>query len=136
MKPSVCRHADFACGRVTFLASPRKSNQKKATPTIVLILRCSEKSETKKTRYAQTAFCSDRIFLPLLGTNQRRPDEPIFDGFAMRSTINQLRAPRWRFSRCLRNVRQFRLRTSVSVRGFSLRAIEYLLALETRTARS
>jgi hypothetical protein len=49
----------------------KKGNPKKATPTIVLILRCSEKSGTKKTRFAQTVFRSDRFFPPLLGANQR-----------------------------------------------------------------
>jgi hypothetical protein len=61
----------------------KKGNPKKATPTIVLILRCSEKSGTKKTRYAQTVFRSDRFFLALLGANQRGPIEPMFDRFAM-----------------------------------------------------
>jgi hypothetical protein len=69
-----------------FFCFAKKSNQKKATPTIVLILRCSEKSGTKKTRYAQTVFRSDRFFLPLLGANQRGPVEPMFDRFAMGTT--------------------------------------------------
>jgi hypothetical protein len=56
----------------------KKGDPKKATPTIDLILRCSEKSGTKKTRFAQTVFHSDRFFLPLLGANQRGPVEQIF----------------------------------------------------------
>ena len=46
--PVFHRHTADAAGAVTFLASPRKSNQKKATPTIGLILRCSEKSGTAR----------------------------------------------------------------------------------------
>ena len=69
-----------------FSCFAKKSNQKKATPTIGLILRCSEKSGTKKTRCAQTVFRSDRFFLPLLGANQRGPVEPIFDRFAIGTT--------------------------------------------------
>jgi penicillin-binding protein 1C len=56
-----------------FFCFAKKSNQKKATPAIGLILRCSEKSGTEKTRFAQTVFCSDRFFPPLLGANQRGP---------------------------------------------------------------
>ena len=75
--PLMPRGSHFSC-------FAKKSNQKKATPTIVLFLRCSEKSGTKKTRFAQTIFRSYRFFLPLLGANQRGPVEPIFDRFAMR----------------------------------------------------
>ena len=70
----------------------KKGNPKKATPTIVLFLRCSEKSGTARTRYAQIAGRSDRFFLPLLGANQRGPVEPIFDRFAMRITRTRMRA--------------------------------------------
>jgi len=56
-----------------FFCFAKKSNQKKATPEIVLILRCSEKSGTKKNRFAQTVFRSHRFFPPLLGANQRGP---------------------------------------------------------------
>ena len=69
----------------------KKGNPKKATPAIGLFLRCSEKSGTKKTRFAQTVFRSDRFFLPLLGANQRGPIEPMFDRFAMGITKNQTR---------------------------------------------
>jgi hypothetical protein len=65
------------------LLRQKQVTKEKATPEIVLILRCSEKSGTKKTRYARTVFRSDRFFLPLLGANQRGPVEPIFDRFAM-----------------------------------------------------
>ena len=68
----------------------KKGNPKKATPTIVLILRCSEKSGTARTRSAQTAGRSDRFFPPLLGANQRGPLEPIFDRFAM--SVAKMRA--------------------------------------------
>jgi hypothetical protein len=67
------------------LLREKKVTKEKATPTIGLFLRCSEKSGTKKTRYAQTVFRSDRFFLPLLGANQRAPVDPIFDRFAMRT---------------------------------------------------
>ena len=63
----------------------KKGNPKKATPTIGLFLRCSEKSGTKKTRFAQTVFRSDRFFPPLLGANQRGHFERMFDRLAMRS---------------------------------------------------
>ena len=69
-------------GSYFLLLRQKKVTKEKATPTIVLILRCSEKSGTKKTRYAQTIFRSDRFFLPLLVANQRGPIEPIFDRFA------------------------------------------------------
>ncbi|MBC7708933.1 MAG: hypothetical protein H7203_02650 [Rhizobacter sp.] len=69
-----------------FSSFAKKSNQKKATPTIGLFLRCSEKSGTEKLAIAQTVFCSYRFFLPLLGANQRGPVEQIFDRFAMRGT--------------------------------------------------
>ena len=69
----------------------KKGDPKKATPTIGLILRCSEKSKTKKTRYAQTVFRSDRFFRPLLGANQRGPVEPMLDRFAMATTRVGLR---------------------------------------------
>ena len=65
------------------LLRQKQVTKEKATPTIGLFLRCSEKSGTKKTRYAQTVFRSDRFFPPLLGANQRGPVEPIFDRFAM-----------------------------------------------------
>ena len=55
------------------LLRQKKVTKEKATPTIVLILRCSEKSGTEKTRFAQTVFCSYRFFPPLLGANQRGP---------------------------------------------------------------
>jgi hypothetical protein len=71
------------------LLRQKKVTKEKATPTIGLILRCSEKSGTKKTRFAQTVFRSDRFFLPLLGANRRGPIEPIFDRFAMRATKAQ-----------------------------------------------
>ena len=77
------------------LRRQKKVTNEEATPTIVLILRCSEKSGTKKTRYAQTVFRSNRFFLPLLGANQRGPVEPIFDRFAMRTTRAQMRASGW-----------------------------------------
>ena len=70
-----------------------KVTKEKATPTIVLILRCSEKSGTKKTRFAQTVFPSDRFFLLLLGANQRGPVEPIFDRFAMGFARRGCRGP-------------------------------------------
>jgi hypothetical protein len=65
------REALFRLTASYFSCFAKKSNQKKATPTIVLILRCSEKSGTKKTRFAQTVFRSDRFFLALLGDNPR-----------------------------------------------------------------
>ena len=55
------------------LLCQKKVTKEKATPTIVSILRCSKKSGTEKTRFAQTVFCSDRFFPPLLGANQRGP---------------------------------------------------------------
>ena len=67
------------------LLRQKKVTKEKATPTIGLFLRCSEKSGTKKTRFAQTVFRSDRFFPPLLGANQRGPIDPIFDRFAMRT---------------------------------------------------
>ncbi len=73
-----------------FSCFAKKGNPKKATPTIGLFLRCSEKSGTKYTRYAQTVFRSDRFFPPLLGANQRGPFEPIFDRFAIGSTKSRL----------------------------------------------
>jgi hypothetical protein len=42
------RDAIFRLSASYFSCFAKKSNQKKATPTIVLILRCSEKSGTKK----------------------------------------------------------------------------------------
>ena len=78
--PLMPRGSHFSC-------FAKKSNQKKATPTIGLFLRCSEKSGTKKTRFAQTVFRSSRFFPPLLGANQRGPVEPIFDRFAMRRGV-------------------------------------------------
>ena len=86
MKPSGSCNARFRLWASHFSCFAKKSNQKKATPTIGPILRCSEKSGTKKTRYAQTVFRSDRFFLPLLGANQRGPVEPVFDRFAIRAT--------------------------------------------------
>ncbi|GEM_PF-6411539 len=68
----------------------KESNPRKATPTIVLILRCSEKSGTARTRSAQTAGRSDRFFLALLGANQQGPIEPIFDRSAMRITRTRM----------------------------------------------
>ena len=59
-----------------FSCFAKKSNQKKAgvtLATIGLLLRCSEKSGTKKTRFAQTVFRSSHFFLALLGANQRGP---------------------------------------------------------------
>ena len=63
-----------------FFCFAKKSNQKKATPAIGPAftkappsLRCSEKGGTKKTRFAQTVFCSYRLFPALLGANQRGP---------------------------------------------------------------
>ena len=63
-----------------FSCFAKKGNQKKATPTIGPAftkaspsLRCSEKSGTKKTRFAQTVFRSSHFFLALLGANQRGP---------------------------------------------------------------
>ena len=53
---------------------------------ISLFLRCSEKTGTARTRYAQTAGRSYRFFLPLLGANQRGPVEAIFDRFAITAT--------------------------------------------------
>ena len=55
------------------LLRQKKVTKEEATPTIGLFLRCPEKSGTKKNRFAQTVFRSDRFFLPLLGANQRRP---------------------------------------------------------------
>ena len=66
------------------LLRQKQVTKEKATPTIGLTLRCSEKSGTKKTRFAQTVFRSDRFFPPLLGANQRGPVAPMFDRFAMR----------------------------------------------------
>jgi hypothetical protein len=40
-------------------------------------LRCSKKSGTKKLAIAQTVFRSDRLYLALLGANQRGAVEPI-----------------------------------------------------------
>ena len=56
-----------------FFCFAKKNNQKKATPTIALILRCSAKNGAKKTRRAQTVFCSDRLLPALLGVNPRGP---------------------------------------------------------------
>jgi hypothetical protein len=56
------------------LLRQKKVTKEKATPTIGLFLRCSEKSGT-----AQTAGHSDRFFPPLLGANQRGPIERMFD---------------------------------------------------------
>ena len=63
-----------------FFCFAKKSTQKKAIPTIgpaftkaAPSLRCSKKSGTEKTRFAQTVFCFDRFFSPLLGANQRGP---------------------------------------------------------------
>ena len=47
--PLMPRGSHFSC-------FAKKSNQKKATPTIGLFLRCSEKSGTKKTRYRSNSF--------------------------------------------------------------------------------
>ena len=74
------------------LLRQKKVTKEKATPTLGLFLRCSKKSGTEKTRFAQTVFCSDRFFLALLGANQRGPIEPIFDRFAMRTTRTRMRA--------------------------------------------
>ena len=71
-------------GSYFLLLRQKKVTKEKATPTIGLFLRCSEKSGTARTRCAQTAGRSDRFFLALLGANQRGPVEPIFDRFAMR----------------------------------------------------
>ena len=68
------------------LLRQKKVTKEEATPEIVLFLRCSEKSGTKKTRFAQTVFRSDRFCPPLLGANQRGPIEPILDRFAMEFT--------------------------------------------------
>jgi hypothetical protein len=65
------------------LLRQKKVTKEKATPTIGLFLRCSEKSGTAETRFAQTVRRSDRFFPPLLGANQRGPVEPMFDRFAM-----------------------------------------------------
>ena len=66
-----------------FFCFAKKSNQKKAGVASATIgpaftkaprsLRCSEKGGTKKTRFAQTVFCSYRLFSALLGANQRGP---------------------------------------------------------------
>ena len=89
MKWSACHVPPMPRGSY-FLCFAKESNQRKATPTLVLILRCSGKSGTKKTRYAQIIFRSHRFFPPLLGANQWGPDEPIFDRFAMRSVSARL----------------------------------------------
>jgi hypothetical protein len=61
------------------LLRQKKVTKEKATPTIGLFLRCSEKSGTAETRFAQTVRRSDRFFPPLLGANQRGPVERMFD---------------------------------------------------------
>ena len=69
-------HRVSALGPSHFSCFAKKSNQKKAevaSATIGLFLRCSEKGGTKKTRFAQTVFCSYRLFPALLGANQRGP---------------------------------------------------------------
>ena len=58
--PLMPRGSHFSC-------FAKKSNQKKATPTIVLILRCSEKSGTEKTRYRSNSF----LFLSLFSSASR-----------------------------------------------------------------
>jgi len=49
-------------GNHFLLLRQKQVTKEKATSEIVLILRCSEKSGTEKTRYAQTVFRSDRFF--------------------------------------------------------------------------
>ena len=62
----------------------KKGNPKKATPTIGLILRCAEKSGTKKKLATlRQFFVVIALIFPLLGANQRGPAEPIFDRFAI-----------------------------------------------------
>ena len=69
-------------GQLPFLLC-QKSNPKKATPTIGLILRCSEKSGTKNSLSLRQFFVLIALIFPLLGTNQRGPVGQIFDRFAM-----------------------------------------------------
>jgi hypothetical protein len=85
LSTSAIRPPSCSCRRaVTFFCfAKRKVTKEKATPTIVLILRCSEKSGTEKTRFAQTVFRSDRFFPALLGDNPRGSERQMFDRFAM-----------------------------------------------------
>jgi hypothetical protein len=112
-----------------FSCFAKKSNQKKATPTIVLILRCSEKSGTEKTRFAQTVFRSDRFFPALLGDNQRGPVGRMFDRFAMRTTRAEVRGSGLRFAKSSGRMRRrsiYLIGASVPQIAFHFQALHYL----------
>ena len=83
-----------------FLRFAKKSNQKKATPTIVPGLRrgrllscdAQKKAERKKPASLRQFFVLIALIFPPLGANQRGPIEPIFDRFAMKITKTRMRA--------------------------------------------
>ena len=86
----VCHGPLMPRGSHFLLLRQKQVTKEKATPTIGLFLRCSEKSGTARTRCAQTAGRSYRFFPPLLGANQRGPVAAIFDRFAIGVTSAQL----------------------------------------------
>ena len=92
--------ACFACGRVTFLASPRKVTQRRRPRRLAYSCDAQKKAERKKLAIAQTVFRSDRFFLPLLGPNQRGPVEPILDRFAKMITRIRMCGCELRRARC------------------------------------
>ena len=75
-----------------FFCFAKKSNQKKATPTIGLFLRCSEKKRNGKNSLSLKQFSVlIAFFFRFSGPINGDPVEPKFDRLAMRITSARMR---------------------------------------------